>query len=269
MKPTVVKQEAATQLDTEIDEDIVRPDTAPNQRQRPYALHIRMPGPPSIQGTQMHTRKHSIAVTSRELPPQKKTAPKPVSFAWKPVTPGVLQRSQSFKLPLGQTCKPRTTPATTKQLTVTKSFDRFTLNRQTHHTKTVSATDLGNALQEERDFRSFADTLPSHTTISHTTVSSREIVHLRPVTLRLRVKGISCTAVPSLLTSEPTSPLSVPQHKKLATVKLVWAADQQGVVLQSSSRPGCFRGSKVMFSRGGKFFRRPCARLSPNHFLAL
>lgn len=264
MKPTVVKQEAATQLDTEIDEDLVRPDTAPNPRQRPYALHIRMPGPPIIQGTQLHTRKHSTAVTSRELPQPKKTAPKPVSFAWKPVAPGVLQRSQSFKLPLGQTWKPRTTPTTTKQLTVTKSFDRFTLDKQTRHTKTVSAMDLGNALQEERDFRSFADTLPSHTT-----VSSREIVHLRPVTLRLRVKGISCTAAPSLLTSEPTSPLSIPQHKKLATVKLVWTADQQGVVLQSSSRPGCFRGSKVMSSRGGKFFRRPCARLSPNHFLAL
>lgn len=275
MKSTVVKQEAATQLDSDIDEDPVRPDTAPNTAHPPYALHIRMPEP-HVQGTQPHTQRRSGTTTNRQrrLPVRpKKPHIKPVSFAWKQAAPAVLQRSQSFKLtrPPAQLWNPKITPkpenpsiqTQPQQLTVTKSFDRFTLERQAGHKKTVSAMNLRNALQEAHNSHSFAELLPFKT------VFNREPVHMRSVTLQLRVQGMSCSAAPSLLHSpEPSSPLSIPQ-RQLATVRLVWAADQQGVVLQSSLRPGCFRGSKVRSSKGVRFLRRPCTRLSPNHFLAL
>lgn len=276
MKSTVVKQEAATQLDTDIDEDPIRPDTAPNTGHPPYVLHIRMPEP-HVQGTQLHTQRQAVTATSRDrrLPAQpEKTRVKPVSFAWKQATPAVLQRSQSYKVarPPAQLWKPKNSSRTEKpssqtqlqQLTATKSFDRFTSERQASHQKTVSAMDLGNALQDTHEYRSFAESLPFKT------VSSREPIHLRSVTLQLRVQGMSCSAAPSLLHSpEPSSPMSIIPQRQLATVRLVWAADRQGVVLQSGVKPGCFRGSKVKSSRGVRFLRRPCARLSPNHFLAL
>ena len=260
--------EAGTQLDTDIEEGPCRPETAPN-----------LASPKKRLMRTAMLRPQSGAISSRVPGNSGKSSRKPVSFAWKQVAPRFLQKNQPLRLNVPQTLiKPVSKPLVhsktaqrgvrsyTQRISTTKSFDRFPAEKPSPHHYTASAAEplplhpesISALLEHKPEFRSYAEP-------TCRAVSIRAPLHLRAVSLQLQ--GVSYSVANSKLPSpEPSSPLPVPQ---LATVRLMWTPDQSRVILQSCSQRSGFRGSKVSSSRGVRFLRRPCARVSPNHFLAL